>query len=386
MIGPLITRSQALLIALGVGLAICAIGALVLLRTNHGPRGPRLLLPSQALRLPPGRPGEVVKGTLRIRNEGDEPLAFRLEPSCGCSELTPRQGKIDRGREATIALGVHCKYEGVEKGIQITIISNDPLQPTAHYQVFASCPAPLAVSPESIHFGALKRGDSANAVLEVRPSRGAALASLTSVTASSNSPYVVVQRTSASPDALTFAVRLTGEIPSDYFVGAILLRFPEGNRGVDVPVTARLQRSVVAAPSSLFLRRGASGTAGEATVIVSRSDGQPLGPLVEVLGPRSLRVEETDPRSGPRRRFTVREALPLTSPATLGLKFQGVPESVELRVYPAARPTEPPRSPPDARTAGRRQILSRIPYTKQLSGPQPAKWLFVGSNFSANLC
>src|SRR5262245_20015397 len=59
-----------------------------------------------AVQLGEGEPGEVLHGTLPIRNIGTEPLTFSIKADRSCVECTPREGRVLPGETQEVRVTV----------------------------------------------------------------------------------------------------------------------------------------------------------------------------------------------------------------------------------------------------------------------------------------
>jgi hypothetical protein len=87
----------------------------------------RLELSPSRLDLGDGKPNELLHGNVRLRDAGHGVLEFEITASCGCTDLTPRQGSIPAGAEQDVRLVVRLPdYANSERAVQLSVKTNNP--------------------------------------------------------------------------------------------------------------------------------------------------------------------------------------------------------------------------------------------------------------------
>jgi hypothetical protein len=302
--------------------------------------GPRLGMPPYPLDLGRGKSGQIVDGSFELRNLGASPLSFKLAPSCGCSDLSPRTGSIPAGETLDIHVGIRLQDEGAEKDVSIAVESNDPLATNERFLVRAFCAAPLMIAPRSIDFGAVARGSSPRISAQVRDEQDQPLGSRPGLRLSASSPAFRVEEVSEPQGERSVAVTLAADLPPGSVSGVIRVRLPDQERDLEIPVSARVLGAIQTAPSSLVLDRG------NPQFFAWRPDGKPLGALKDVSLPPGRKVEELSKPSDRRRRFRlIPGQLTPASSRTIRLTFAEVAEPAELVVHSPTSFATP--SPPE---------------------------------------
>ena len=137
----LLRRRPAAWLGLGLAIVVLALGGWRFVRSANASVA-RLELPGYPTHLESGKPGEIVSGAFTLRNVGTAILTYSITPSCGCSDLTPRQGAIRPHDAQEFRIGVRLTGYGAEKVVSLAIDSNAVNLPKATYEVRASCPPP----------------------------------------------------------------------------------------------------------------------------------------------------------------------------------------------------------------------------------------------------
>jgi Protein of unknown function (DUF1573) len=157
---------------------------------HGGGRAPKIMLPDSPLDLGTGEPGQDITGTFQIRNSGSRTLTFSLNPSCGCSHVSPISGTIAPHQSQPISIGVRVDASGERKLVNIAIDSNDPSSPRHSFQVFAGSTLPLIIRPKFIDFGSILPGVARRIIMTIRDNEGRDISSDSDVKISSNSKFI----------------------------------------------------------------------------------------------------------------------------------------------------------------------------------------------------
>ena len=136
---------------------------------------PSLVIDESHLDLGSGKPNEVMRGSLRLKNTGRAPLEFTAQGSCGCTSLKPGSGTVMPGGELEVAVALTlASHTNSERAVQISIKSNDPRRSEVQCSAKARCPGPCRLNPAFINFGQLTRAQLASAgqLLRISPNEG----------------------------------------------------------------------------------------------------------------------------------------------------------------------------------------------------------------------
>lgn len=313
------------LVCLGLGL-IPPVLAWAAFASGHRVVGARLNLPSKPLHLGSGKPGQILEGTFLLSNRGDSPCDFRLNASCGCSELSPRAGTILPGEDTTVHIGVRLEKAGIDKTIIVTIESNDAVNKNASYHVMVNCPSPLELAPSAIQFGSVAPGTSREETVRIH-----ALDRGTVFQATVDSPFVEISRSRTSDLDEVLRVRLLDSAPQGPLVATVVLR-TDNDIEIRLPIMADVVEPLVAAPSTAILRRAPDGGIVPINIVVARLDGKPIGKLLKADLPAGLTLREVVASAGTRRFYRLEsDATAELHDATILLTYDG-PLTTAIRV------------------------------------------------------
>jgi hypothetical protein len=209
------------------------------------PHGPFLQMPNlNETFLGEGQLGEVCYGKIPIFNAGDQPLVFRIEASCACAQLEPREGTIAPGEYEDIKIGVRLRYQRHTESVRLRVYTNDPGMSFAEHSFHARCPSPLTVHPLSVDFGQVQQGVTKVARITVRDSKGAPLSPATVLEASTTSANLTIERDKESIDELVYILLLHNNAPRGCLKETVQLRIPGKDQELQLSCYLRARESV----------------------------------------------------------------------------------------------------------------------------------------------
>ncbi len=216
------------------------------------PIGPRIEIPSLPLYLGSGRPGQILEGTIPIRNSGDEPLSFKIITSSGCSKLEPTAGLLQPGQSVSVHVGVRLGTQ-YSNSFTLLIESNDRVRPQVWYFVDADCRPALSTRPTVAKFGSVREGNGAKQQLTVLDGSGKPLAADTRIMVTTSSPEIRVRPVSTKGGGLAIEVGIDSAAPPGPFSGRIELTVPGSTDRVVVPVFGTVVGEVEFSPKGVVL-------------------------------------------------------------------------------------------------------------------------------------
>jgi len=318
-------------IAASLALAVWGLAAAVAwIRT---PDGPRIELPDRPLHLGEGRPSQTLTGTFDVWNIGSEPLLYSIASSCGCTQLTPRFGKIPPGEQTTFEVSVKLDAKaGSQRDVRLTFQSNDRENSLADYFVSASCPDSLHLTPSSVDFGRVVEGTSASRTITIRSREDEMLPAAAPLQVRLEGDNF---RSEAAADGSAYDITLLPSAPLGYAQGRLILTLGDAPPVV-VPLRAEIAGEVNVAPATMRLKPGR-----EQTLFVWRTDGAALGELVRREVPAGVEVQSLLPPAENRRqmqRFAVSlsAGAALREGSSLRLEFASLGAPVVLELVGAA--------------------------------------------------
>jgi Protein of unknown function (DUF1573) len=299
---------------------------------------PSLEIRETKLDLGNGKPNEVVRGVLRLKNTGRAPLEFSAQGSCGCTELTPKSATILPGDEQQVAIALQLAgHTNSERSVQISVKSNDPQRGEVHCSATARCPGPCRVSPAFLNFGQLTRAQLAGAVqrLRISPIEGGEPLDPDTLSIVSRSQALRIE---ASPeDKFTFRVSLTGELAVADLFDELEVKVAQSEPAVRIPVHVQVVEPVSTVPTTIYLRRKSTGDQYEPidVLLVDRRKQMPIEEVSLVGSTGTFQLEQAG-KAAPhilRLRLIARAGGEI--PSVLNLKCNGLDDPISIRVAAA---------------------------------------------------
>lgn len=317
--------------------AVIAVSALVagFYRYFRRPAGPRIALPTRLLDFGVGKPNEVVRAQFQIRSIGSKPLEFTLRNSCACSEVFPRAGRIEPGQFCNVTLAMRlASTDGSFKRTNLFVASNDPVAPSISCELIARVEESIIVRPNCVQFGRIRQGTRRTVALSVTNANHQPF-DVGDIAAKFDSAFVQVDYRTDENHERKLVVSLSENAPLGRVAGTIELRRKGSEGVVYVPVDAIVASSVTVAPAIIH-RSSRAGDAREATILVWRPDGEPLGELASCSPESLVRASVFESTDSTRRR--VRLAWEpdgdLAGAVEVNLRFTGCPEPAVVKICP----------------------------------------------------
>ncbi len=320
---------------------------------SEGPAsGPacRLLSPDP-LDLGTGELGANVDGEFVLRNDGVEPLEFKVTGSCTCASISPASGKLVGGKSESIKIAIRLAGEGVNT-TSLRIETNDPRQAIHDLRVCATAASFLTTAPRSIDFGIVSlemlqnKGTVPHKTIEIVPlklvnNEGLPLDVGKFRVKSSGGSLRIEER--ANSGKLDFTVMLRDSMPVGRVCEVITIRTEDNGRKMEavVPVTAEIVKTFAVAPHAVRLSRG------PATLVMWKPTGAHVGVVTGIYaspGFEASEVTDQTDRMGPVRRrvFKVSQsqvdgpvsmAAPVRGHLQISISGANEPVIVPLEVY-----------------------------------------------------
>ena len=275
-----------------VAFALGASAAIFFGKRSIAQTAPRLSLPARPLDIGQAKPGKIVDGLFTIGNTGSSPLKFKLTPSCGCSELNPREGVLGPRESREVHIGIRLNGYGASRRVTVMVETNDPNNPEASYQVYASCPELLHIEPERVDFGVVPKGKGRVVEVNVAATKLTSKKDLEELGIETDLDLVKVSK-SFDKDRLKLTFTLDDDAPLGLLSGRTKLIVPRLLETVEMPVSGDVSGPIRAAPSNLrFVRATNKMMKLDPTVLVVwRPGGEELGALLDVDAPKGISVE-----------------------------------------------------------------------------------------------
>lgn len=305
--------------------------------TNKGPQ-PRLTLPIEQVDLGEHAPGKLVRGDFVVRNDGDGRLDFALYPSCGCTEVKPRNGAMRPGESQRINFAVKVGgYPGVRSEVSILLQSNDSKRPESTILLVATTAAPLIVSPQIVAFGEVPEGTSRTKSIRVEaPARPL---KRRDVRWKCESRFIRVVPRGSVGKAFVLDAEMLSNAPRGVISTRIELSVDAVGKLV-VPVRGRVVGPFDVIPPVAFLPTE-SGVPrdGPLEIRIRRWNGSTVPEIQSITAPKRVAVAALPEKDGKRLRLKVDGRLSSSSstPEEITIRFSGIRERLRIPVKPITR-------------------------------------------------
>jgi len=259
-------------IAAGAGALIFALAAAPVVVSA----GPRL-----GVERPVADFGSVEQGTpvtyvFGLRNTGDAVLHIsQVKSSCGCTAAVVSASDVPPGDEARVVASLDTGRIVGRTTKVLSVYSDDPQVPVAALTLTGEVLADLAVSPNPVYLGRLRRGETASREVVIRPGRPGGTATVRSVGGELEG---LQTRLEVAPDgSQRLQIALAGNTPLGRFSRELRLqttsmRQPE----IVLPVFGSIEGDVVVLPSQVSFGVASSGASPERRVLIRNRGLQPL--------------------------------------------------------------------------------------------------------------
>jgi hypothetical protein len=278
-------------------------------------QGPQLELSTHLLDLGSGKPNEVLRGTVLLRNTGSQTLEFSISGSCGCSEMDPRTGTINPGEESAIVVGVKLpEHANSERSVELlTSWCKQGVQGAdrnvTRCVVVARCPAPFLVSPPFVSASEAGTAEVNRTIGEVHVTSRTDAEPLTadSLQVENASDTFSVEKVEGGQSAVLLRVLLAKRVaPGDYY-DTIDLRIVGSESAIRVPVRLTVSDLITVVPLTAMLRTDPeSGDFRPVDLIARMRDGELHFDDVRLIdGPVGVRIEAVGPKNAAHQRLRV---------------------------------------------------------------------------------
>lgn len=329
-----------------LGIVACALALVGCSNGNRPASSPHLVVAPDSLHLGTACPGEELKGTFTLRNDGHADLHLdNLEAGCACAGLRLSRDTLPPGEQAKLTVTVRIRKENDVLTLPVRIFSNDPTAPVTTCTVHAAAGPPvLRTDPVQLDFGEVAVGTAPAQRLRLLTPDATPwpVADAVSATAAGRSVSVECQRLPGkTAETLALVVRPRADLPLGDFADTLTLQPAASQRSLRIAVRGRVVPLLVVSPTLLYFGDvdPRTTTALVRTAVVRRTDGKPLGRLVKHTAPAGLHVEDL---ASPDAKPTATQRLRLTlqprglsqdvKDGVVSLWLEGEPKPIMVRV------------------------------------------------------
>lgn len=215
--------------------------------------GPRIQFATPVHDLGQLKGGEVVKYTYVFTNAGQQVLEVTaIQASCGCTTAGDWSRQVEPGQTGSIPIEFNSGSFNGQVAKSITVICNDPTQPTVALQLKANIWRPVDVIPQLAVLNLTSESPSSSTTVRIVSNEESPLT--VSAPESSNPAFATDLKTNQPGKEFELVIRTVPPLPAGNFQGQITLKTSSTNLPViNVTALANVLETVMLAPSQITL-------------------------------------------------------------------------------------------------------------------------------------
>jgi len=223
-----------------------------------------------------------------VKNAGDEPLEIsEVKTTCGCTVAELEVKSLAPGQETTVGVTFNLKGKQGPQHKRITVLSNDPDQPSYGLELTGTALTTIMVEPSIINFGRIEDADSHEQKIIIRSMREGHTFNILDVTASEDSPFdAKLETVVPGKEYAIAAVSHTNLMPGT-LNGRITVRTDDESRpAILVQVYGHVIGALQIRPDSINIQANSSPEARPASMYLQVLPGRVREfELLEVIAP-----------------------------------------------------------------------------------------------------
>jgi hypothetical protein len=225
--------------------------------------------------------GSVEQGTpvthvFSLRNTGDTILHIsQVKSSCGCTAAVVSESDVPPGSEARVLASLDTGRVVGRTAKVLSVYSDDPQVPVAALTLTGEVLADLAVSPNPVYLGRLRRGEAVSREVVIRPGRPGGTAAVQSVGGELSGLQTRLDVGQDGTQRLHLA--LDGSAPLGRFTRELHLQTTSARQPeIVLPVFGSIEGDVVVLPSQVSFGVARAGASPERRLLIRNRGVQPL--------------------------------------------------------------------------------------------------------------
>lgn len=252
--------------------------------------------------------GEQVTHMFRFTNQGGQDLRVEsVKTSCGCTAAVISEEVIPPGKEGTISATFDTTHFSGEKAKNISVYSNDPLQPVTTLTLQGEVAVEVTADPAQLYLGRLRRGEEVTRSADVLYD---AQKSIAIVKVENSHPSLSVQAEDFSREGKKgkkLIVTLKKDAPLGRFNDQIVVTTTSQKKPVlEIPVFGSVEGDMLVLPPQVsfgVVRRGESKTQ---EVSIKNRGGKPVQVVRVQSSAPEVAAELSPVKQGEEYRLTLR--------------------------------------------------------------------------------
>ncbi len=241
-------------------------------------------------------PGQEVIHTFNFTNTGTAHLQInRVSTSCGCTAALVTEKVVSPGEIGSILVTLKTKRYKGKKEETITIYSNDPNNPESVLTIRGIIKTEFAVVPQGLHFGEVKKGDTATSMVQLLQLSSNPLI-LDKIEA--NDEYLTTQTskiTEENKKGFNIDITIKPVVPVGEFSEVITLHTNLSKKPrIDIPIWANIAGRIQVQPKAFSFGTVEKGGKILHAITVSSSDGTDFNVLKVVCDLPFINIRTSD--------------------------------------------------------------------------------------------
>ncbi len=223
--------------------------------------------------------GPLVQTSFTFKNTTNQNLhVANCRVSCGCTAASNDGKVIAPGQSGVIHASMDTRRFVGSKSVTIYVLFDQPRVEEDSLVVSAFGRSDIAINPESIAFGHVRKGAGANATLNISFAGGTRVSE---AVAESGYVQLAIKETPSNGGGASYELKATlrSDIPVGHWFTDVWVK--TGDSRIRIPVTVEVEPSLLVTPGAVQFETAQVGTPGKKQVLVRGS--QPFK-IVEVKG------------------------------------------------------------------------------------------------------
>jgi hypothetical protein len=193
--------------------------------------------------------GPTLSHTFTIKNTTNDVLAIsNVHVSCGCVSASAQANVIQPGQQTTVYATMDTRRFTGAKSVTIFVDFAQPRRETVNLVVTAFGRTDIAIHPDTLAFGVVRKGSSPTASTQITFLNGMKVADVTCESSYVKMGIQEVKRTGGTGYELTANLR-PDLPPGEYYTNVWIKTDQGGNNRILVPLTVKVEAALQATPA-----------------------------------------------------------------------------------------------------------------------------------------
>ena len=224
--------------------------------------------------------GPMLNHSFTVKNTTNETLQISsVHVSCGCVAASAQKAILAPGEQTTIYATMDTRRFVGSKSVTIYVDFSAPRRETVNLVVTAYGRSDIALNPDQLAFGAVKKGSSPSASTQISFTNGS---KITEVSSESSYVKMAVKETKSPYGGTSYELvaNLRPELPVGTWYTDVWVKTQDNSR-IRIPLTVQVEPSLLVMPAAVSFEPVATTQKATKSVVVKAS--QPFK-IIEVKG------------------------------------------------------------------------------------------------------